>query len=312
MRIVGPEDIVFGVDDVEGCRAYFRDYGLCETDLGDGGFRLAAADGTSITLRTSGDPALPPPLASGASLRQTIWGCEDQAAVDEIARELARDRPVQRHEDGSIATRDDLNFEIAFRVTTREPLAFEPERVNCPGIAPERPANVIGVREEADASPLTLSHLVYFTPDAAKMEAFYATRLGFVVTDRFNNVGPFMRTQVNDDHHCLFMLQTPPHMQGLEHLAFHVQGPTALLLAGSRMVAKGYESFWGPGRHKFGSNWFWYFNSPLGVHIEYDADMDKHDGGWVARSADASPFTSQLFLFENVERWFPGGPPPRP
>ena len=36
----------------------------------------------------------------------------------------------------------------------------------------------------------------------------------------------------------------------------------------------GYQSFWGPGRHKFGSNWFWYFNSPLGCHVEYDADMD--------------------------------------
>ena len=63
---------------------------------------------------------------------------------------------------------------------------------------------------------------------------------------------------------CLFMIQTPEYMQGLEHLAFHMQGPTELMLAGSRMVKKGYESFWGPGRHKFGSNWFWYFNSPLG------------------------------------------------
>jgi len=106
------------------------------------------------------------------------------------------------------------------------------------------------------------------------------------------------------------MIQTPDYMQGLEHVAFHMQGPTELMLAGSRMVKKGYESFWGPGRHKFGSNWFWYFNSPLGTHIEYDADMDKHDGDWVHREAPISKETSQMFLFENVEKWTPGGGPP--
>ena len=76
------------------------------------------------------------------------------------------------------------------------------------------------------------------------------------------------------------------------------------------MVQKGYESFWGPGRHKFGSNWFWYFNSPLGAHMEYDADMDHHDGDWVERETEMSKEAAQLFLFENVEKWAPGGPPP--
>ena len=155
----------------------------------------------------------------------------------------------------------------------------------------------------------TLSHVVYFTPDAAKMEVFYVDRLKFRVTDRFNNLGPFLQPCASDDHHCLFLLDTPPHMQGLEHVAFHMQGPTALMLAGSRMVKKGYESFWGPGRHKFGSNWFWYFNSPMGVHVEYDADMDKHDANWTAREVDVGPETSQMFLFESVEKWSPGGPP---
>ena len=142
------------------------------------------------------------------------------------------------------------------------------------------------------------------------MANFYIDRLGFVVTDKFKNTGPFLRPQANKDHHVLFMIQTPGYMQGLEHLAFHMQGPTELMLAGSRMVQKGYESFWGPGRHKFGSNWFWYFNSPLGAHMEYDADMDHHDGDWVERETEMSKEAAQLFLFENVEKWAPGGPPP--
>jgi len=73
-----------------------------------------------------------------------------------------------------------------------------------------------------------------------------------------------MRPRGNDDHHSLFMIETPPFMQGLEHFAFHVEGPTALMQSGNRLQEKGYETFWGPGRHKMGSNWFWYFQVAAG------------------------------------------------
>jgi catechol 2,3-dioxygenase-like lactoylglutathione lyase family enzyme len=155
-----------------------------------------------------------------------------------------------------------------------------------------------------------LSHVVYFVPDAARAEAFYQ-RLGFVCTDRFVGVGPFMQPGGTQEHHTLFMIQTPPFMKGCEHFTFHMGGPTEMLLAGTRFVEKGYQSFWGPGRHLFGSNWFWYFNSPLGCHIEYDADMDLHDHSWAARTAPMGADTSQLFLFQQREKWAPsGGPPP--
>jgi catechol 2,3-dioxygenase-like lactoylglutathione lyase family enzyme len=309
MRIIGPEDLVFGVDDLEACRSFLRDYGLAEIVLDNNGYRFEAVDGTAITVRHRTDPALPPALSTGATLRQTVWGCEDQATVDAIEEELGRDRVVKRVSGGAIETLDDVGFEIAFRVTTRCMIALTPELVNSPGATPNRPVNEIGADDTSDARPRTLSHVVYFTPDAEKMERFYIERLKFIVTDRFTKVGPFLRPQANDDHHCLFMLHTPPHMQGLEHVAFHTQGPTAMMKAGWELAAKGYESFWGPGRHKFGSNWFWYFNSPLGVHVEYDADMDKHDDSWIPREIDISPDGSQMFLFENVEKWSPGGPP---
>lgn len=310
MRIIGPEDLIFGVDDLEACRAFLCDYGLTEVPLADSGYRFEALDGTAMTVRHRHDPLLPPPLSTGNTLRQTVWGCEDQATVDMVADELARDREVKRNADGAIETVDDLGFQVAFRVTTRRSIQLQAERVNSPGAAPGRGINEIGSDQTADARPRTLSHVVYFTPDLPKMERFYVDRLRFVVTDRFNGVGPFLRPQANDDHHCLFMLNTPAHMQGLEHVAFHMQGPTELMLAGSRMVEKGYESFWGPGRHKFGSNWFWYFNSPMGTHVEYDADMDKHDNEWTPRDIEISAEASQLFLFENVDKWTPGGGPP--
>ena len=98
-------------------------------------------------------------------------------------------------------------------------------------------------------------------------------------------------------------------MKGCEHFTCHLAGPTELMQAGNRFVNKGYQSFWGPGRHRLGSNWFWYFNSPMGCHVEYDADMDLHDQSWVARDVPINADTSQLFLFQQRQKWSPGGPP---
>jgi len=306
MRIVGPDELVFGVDDVAACRTFLTDYGLDDT----GDDRFAALDNTAITLKAKDDPDLPAPMQTATMLRQTIWGVEDQATLDAIEAELSKDRAVAKAADGTLSCQDDLGFEIAFRITKRVNLDLPAEMINSPGATPGRGPNVVGANEDAEAKPRTLSHIVYFVPDITKGANFYVDRLGFVITDQFTNTGPFLRPQANDDHHVLFMIQTPDYMQGLEHLAFHMQGPTELMLAGSRMVKKGYESFWGPGRHKFGSNWFWYFNSPLGTHVEYDADMDKHDGDWTLREAPMSKEMAQVFLFENVEKWAPGGPPP--
>lgn len=306
MNIIGPDAIVFGVDDLAACRQYLVDYGLKEAVAG----RFEALDGTAVVVAAADDPALPPAMGTASMLRKTVYGCADQATVDAIAAELSKDREVRRLQGGAIESVDDLGFTLGFQVTVRRPLALPAETVNAPGAPAQRGPNVVGAAQDAPARPRSLSHVVYFVPDAARAEAFYVQRLGFVCTDRFTGVGPFLRPAGTLDHHTLFMIQTPPHMKGVEHFTFHVGGPTEVMLAGSRMVAKGYESFWGPGRHKFGSNWFWYFNSPLGCHVEYDADMDLHDASWTAREVPMGADASQLFLFQHRDKWAPGGPPP--
>lgn len=309
MNIIGPDALVFGVDDVAACCQYLTDYGLKPVDVSDAGGRFDALDGTHIVVRHKDDASLPPAMGTASMLRKTVYGVADDATLSAIAEELGRDREVRRLADGSLEVADDMGFVLGFQRTIRRPISLPAETVNAPGAAPQRPANVTAVDPNAQALPRSLSHVVYFVPDAAKAEAFY-TRLGFVCTDRFTGVGPFMRPAGNADHHCLFMIETPPFMKGCEHFTFHLGGPTEMMLAGSRFVAKGYQSFWGPGRHQFGSNWFWYFNSPLGCHVEYDADMDLHDGEWTAREAQMGADASQLFLFQHRDKWAPGGPPP--
>lgn len=305
MNIIGPDALVFGVDDLAASRQYLIDYGLTDA----GGDRFEALDGTAIVIRAKDDPSLPPGLGTASLLRETVYGVADAATLEAIEHELKRDREVTRR-DGVLRCTDDMGFALAFQLTVRRPLALPSEAVNAPGRAPQRGVNQLGLTSDMPARPRSLSHVVYFVPDAAKAEAFY-TRLGFVTTDRFTSTGPFMRPEGTLDHHTLFMIQTPPFMKGCEHFTFHMGGPTEVLLAGTRFVEKGYQSYWGPGRHKFGSNWFWYFNSPLGCHVEYDADMDLHDRSWVPREAPANEDSSQLFLFKATEKWFPSGPPPK-
>lgn len=306
MNIIGPDSLVFGVDDIDACSQYLVDYGL--EAVGDDCF--VALDGTGVVIKPKGDPSLPAALETSTLLRKTIYGVADEAALEAIAAELGKDREVKRLDDGSIEAVDDMGFTLGFQVTVRTALSLAAETINAPGADHQRGINEPGVEKVSSPKPRSLSHVVYFVPDFARAEAFYAGRLGFITTDRFLGVGPFMRPAGTTDHHTLFFIQTPPHMLGCEHFTFHMGGPTEVMHAGRNMVEKGYQSFWGPGRHLFGSNWFWYFKSPLGCNMEYDADMDLHDDHWTAREAAPGADNSQAFLFKYQEKWSPMGPPP--
>jgi catechol 2,3-dioxygenase-like lactoylglutathione lyase family enzyme len=309
MKIIGPDALLFGVDDVAACTQYLQDYGLNPVGVTAAGGRFEALDGTAVILAREDDPALPPSLGTTSRLRKTIYGVSDSATLDAIATELGRDREVKRLPDGSLEVVDDMGFVLGFQVTIRRALNVPAEAINAPGSKPGRGVNIVAVVEEAECKPLSLSHVVYFVPDEAKAAKFYTERLGFRCTDRLGGAGPFLRPAGTQDHHTLFLIQTPPFMKGVEHFTFHMAGPTAVMQAGYRFQAKGYQSFWGPGRHRMGSNWFWYFNSPLGCHVEYDADMDVHDDTWTARDVAMSADASQLFLFQHRDKWAPGGPP---
>ncbi len=308
MKIIGPDYLVFGVDNVSECVQYLVDYGLKPRQIDEAGGFLEALDGTGILIRHRDDRRLPAPMETASTLRETVYGVADEASLAQIEAELSKDRTVSRGEDGVLRATDDMGFALGFQITQRSNLGLPGEASNAPGATAARPTNGLGVSNDMAALPRSLSHVVYFVPDYEKAEAFYA-RIGFVCTDRFTNVGPFLKPAGTLDHHTLFLIQTPPFMKGIEHFTFHMGGPTEVMMAGTRFVEKGYESFWGPGRHQFGSNWFWYFNSPMGCHVEYDADMDMHDESWTAREAPPGADNSQYFLLRYQEKWAPGGPP---
>ena len=306
MNILGPDTLVFASPDLAIATKYLTDYGLRPTPGAEG--RFEALDGTAIQIVTANDPAYPNTLGTENQLRLMIYGVTDQGSLDAVAAELGKDREVNQNADGSIEVMDDLGFRYRFQISVRRELTIAAELMNLSGARPQRPANILGVEREFDPQPRALSHFSLFVPDLEVAEAFHA-RLGFRVTNRLGG-NPFMRSDATDEHHTLFIIQTPPHMKGAEHVAFHLGGPGEVLRAGSRFVELGYESVWGPGRHVMGSNWFWYFRSPLGVNIEYDADMDKVDDAWVSRELEFHPDNAQIFMFEKRDNVLPHGGPP--
>jgi catechol 2,3-dioxygenase-like lactoylglutathione lyase family enzyme len=281
---------------------------LTPVDIDETGGRLESLDGTYIEIRAREDARLPAPLETGSMLRQTIYGVADAESLKELAEELSKDRDFQVEEDGSFETVDASGFALRFQLTIRKPIETETQIVNAPGSKQNRPINHVAAHDDYEPKPITLSHVVYFVPNIEEAEAFYE-RIGFTTADRFIHVGPFMRPAGTNDHHTLFMLNTPPEMKGIEHFTFHLANPSDLMLAGRKFVEKGYETFWGPGRHILGSNWFWYFNSPMGAHVEYDADMDLHDDSWEARVVPPGADNSQIFNLNVIDKWAPGGPP---
>ena len=87
MNILGPDYLVFGVDDLAGCRQFLLDYGLREQENGF----FSALDGTGVLLRERDDPSLPAALPSGSQLRETVYGVADSATLEAIAETLRRE-----------------------------------------------------------------------------------------------------------------------------------------------------------------------------------------------------------------------------
>ena len=92
MKIIGPDSLVFGVDDVDGRSRFLVDYGLKRVEGGSSGGTFEALDGTSIINR---------------------------AALKAIGAELSRDRDVHGGSDGLLRSVDDDGYPIAFQLTRR-------------------------------------------------------------------------------------------------------------------------------------------------------------------------------------------------
>jgi catechol 2,3-dioxygenase-like lactoylglutathione lyase family enzyme len=137
--------------------------------------------------------------------------------------------------------------------------------------------------------PNKLGHMLMFTPDWEKTEAFYLKALGLRVADRAAGKVSFMAAGKGiRDHHC-FGLINSSH-RGFQHGSFHVDSIDQVGLGGLQLYKAGYKEGFGVGRHALASNLFHYTRDPWGSWIEYYADMDKISEAWQPKDWNDLPY----------------------
>ncbi|MDG2032972.1 MAG: VOC family protein, partial [Rhodospirillales bacterium] len=119
MNLIGIEKLVYGVDDLDQCKQFWRDFGLSMIEDDDQHGLFACASRAKVEIRKNDDPSLPPPVVAEPTVRETVWAADSQATVNRIGDELSKDREVRVDGDGSIHAVDPEGYGISFAVTQR-------------------------------------------------------------------------------------------------------------------------------------------------------------------------------------------------
>jgi len=286
--ITGIDALTFGVVDMAEAQRFLRDWGLSEQPAPAGEWRFTTRDGAEVSVRAIDDPALPPAMQAGPTLREVTWGVDDAATVPAIAARLGSEA---RWVDGQLYVTDPGGLSHTFRPTRRTPVTGDAQDVNTPG-ATRRIDRRSPVYDRA--VPIGIGHFVLFASDLGEMLDFFVGKLGFVISDSYPGHAAFLRASTPGPHHHAFVLQRPAG-PGLNHVAFTVSNIHEVFGGGLAMSAKGWETDLGPGRHPISSAYFWYFKSPLGAPLEYYADDDWCTADWVSGEFERTP--------ENFAEW---------
>ena len=76
MNLIGIEKVVYGLEDLDQCKSFWRDFGLSVIEDDEQHGLFARASGAKVEVRSSDDPSLPPPVVAEPTVRETILGCE--------------------------------------------------------------------------------------------------------------------------------------------------------------------------------------------------------------------------------------------
>jgi catechol 2,3-dioxygenase-like lactoylglutathione lyase family enzyme len=292
MNIIGLDYLHFESDRTDACASFLVDFGLREIASAHPWRAFETTDGTGIALNLGARSRAAP-----NGLCEIVYGVEDQATLDSIAGELSRDRDVWfRH--GAVHAIDDAGFAVGFQITRRSPRA-RTHKVRT--AAADSPRATAGLR----IRPQSLSSIQLFVPDMHVAERFYVERLGFKVTDRISGAGAFLTPEGSQEHHTLCLMQTPTRSQGMDQFTFHLASGTDVMRAGAGFERRGYRTSWGPGRHLLGSNWFWYFDSPFGCKIAYDAELEQRTERLEVRETTMTPDRPEFTMFAAPDCWVP-------
>jgi catechol 2,3-dioxygenase-like lactoylglutathione lyase family enzyme len=164
----------------------------------------------------------------------------------------------------------------------------------------------------AEPSPLErLGHLVLAVTDFQVSADWYLRHLGLIPTDVqcVGDGSPVLaftrcdRGSTPADHHTVVLVQN--FAASCMHTAYETFDLDAVGQGSQYLYSKGWNHFWGIGRHILGSQIFDYWKDPFGDELEHYADGDMFDAS----------FPTQYHPFDQGSLWawgdeVPAGPKP--
>ncbi|MFD5813793.1 VOC family protein [Streptomyces sp. NPDC127038] len=288
MGIQRIESVTYGIDALGECARFFDDFGLLPLERTDEHAVFGTRTGQTLHLDTAPDTLLPPPVESGPTLREVVWGVDTPGELERLVAAAGRDRPVRQDAAGVFHTVDETGFGAGLTLARPRPADVPP-----------RPANVLGSVTRWNTAlgpvtrvhPLRMCHVALNIPREGRERAvaFYVDRLGFRPTDVVEPMGVFMRAPGDDDQHTLLLCHRPDKA-GVNHVAYEVPGFDDVVQGGNHMIDRGWREARRLGRHTVGSNVFRFVHAPCGGRVEYAADMDRVDDSYETRvHTDAPP-----------------------
>jgi catechol 2,3-dioxygenase-like lactoylglutathione lyase family enzyme len=127
-------------------------------------------------------------------------------------------------------------------------------------------------------------HLTLATHDPEAIEAFYAGKLGFAVSDRVrkpNGEVATIFTRSNHEHHTLACFRSD--RVGVDHHSYEASEWNVIRDWSDHHATLDNQMMWGTGRHGPGNNTFNYFVGPNDIVVEYTSEVEQIDDNYVAR-----------------------------
>jgi catechol 2,3-dioxygenase-like lactoylglutathione lyase family enzyme len=304
VKIVGPEILAYGVEDMDAAKRFWTDFGLAPVEETPGRAIFETLEKTAIVVEPADAPTLPPAVEPGSTLRELTWGVASESDLAEIAAALAGWPSLEVAND-AVRAKDPNGYPIAFRVTRRVAV----ERA-LPAYNHARDGGRVNRRSSyhKQAHPEMISHVAWLAPNYDAAIAFYRDRLEFRVSDQYPNDSIFLRANGANQHHNLFLIRGPGRV-GFHHVAFELASIHEVIGGGLAMREKGWETLIGPGRHAVSSAYFWYFKTPCGGYAEYDWDSDFLTDEWQPRDWPKSHATFAEWLLPSGMGRFKGFEP---
>ncbi|MGP7795585.1 VOC family protein [Sphingomonas sp. CLY1604] len=290
MAIMGVESVIFGVDDVDKCSRFWRDFGLVDLGSDERTGTFEVSSGSQVVVMRDDDPRLPPRSIEGNGIRLTVWGVDTAANLESLVRGLETVVEVIRDDQGAAFFKAPDGQHVGLRVWQKRAVVSVADPVNTPGSI-KRLNQTRQWRRRA--IPKTINHVVFFSPDYVGSYEFYRDHLGFRYSDHSKGVGIFARADGTYEHHSIFWVNSDlpfaPDGHGFMHIAFGLDDIDEVMIGANIMEKRGWRntsvnSSGGISRHRLSSAIYYYVDNPNGGEAEYHADTDYLDDNWVPRA----------------------------